>query len=406
VPSDRLRRSALIVWLAVGGIALFAVFLYVADSIRIIWLPLAFAAGLVFILEPTVRAFDRVGFRRVFSALFALVALAGLVVAIVVLVLPTIREQAAEFIGDLPQLWGGIVDGLRDLAERFGYDGEELLSQGTIEEWLNDPTNQETLQELLFGFGAGAGTLIRGVTEAVLVLVLAPVLALYILIDLDKYRTQALELTPPEHKAEVAFVGGEVGTALGSFVRGQLLVALIVGIASSLGMWAIDLPFWLLIGMLAGLLNLIPFLGPFVGGALAASVALLAGDLSQAIWAVVIFTAIQQVDNHVITPLVQRTRVKLSPLVIVLALIIGGSVAGLLGVLIAVPVTAAVRIIAGHLWRTRILGQSWEEASEAMIEITEPPDRIASLRRRNVDQSRLFDTQEMQSWSEGDAPSE
>jgi predicted PurR-regulated permease PerM len=244
------------------------------------------------------------------------------------------------------------------------------------------------------------------VTEAVLLLARAPLRALYILNDPDKYRTQALELTPPEHQAEVAFVGGEVGTALGSFVRGQLLVALIVGIASSLGMWVIDLPFWLLIGMLAGLLNLIPFLGPFVGGALAASVALLAGDLSQAIWAVVIFTAIQQVDNHVITPRVLRTRVILSPLVIVLALIIGGSVAGLLGVLIAVPVTAAVRIIAGHLWRTRILGQSWEEASEAMIEITEPPDRIASLRRRNVDQSRLFDTQEMQSWSEGDAPSE
>ena len=406
MPSDRLRRSALIVWTAVGGIALFAVFLYVAESVRIIWLPLAFAAGLVFILEPTVRAFDRIGFRRMFSAIFALVALSGLVVAIVVLVLPTIREQGAEFIGDLPQLWGGIVDALRDLAERFGYDGEELLSQGTIEEWLNDPTNQQTLQELLFSFGAGAGTVIRGVTEAVLVLVLAPVLALYILIDLDKYRAQALELTPPEHKAEIAFVGGEVGTALGSFVRGQLLVALIVGIASSLGMWAIDLPFWLLIGMLAGLLNLIPFLGPFVGGALASGVALLAGDLTQAIWAVAIFTAIQQVDNHVVTPLVQRTRVKLSPLVIVLALIIGGSVAGLLGVLIAVPVTAAVRIIAGHLWRTRVLGQSWEEASEAMIEVTQPPDLVANLRRRSADQSRLFDTQEMQSWSEGDAPSE
>ena len=406
MPSDRLRRSALIVWTAVGGIALFAVFLYVAETVRIIWLPLAFAAGLVFILEPTVRAFDRVGFRRVFSAIFALVALSGLVVAVVVLVLPTIREQGAEFIGDLPRLWGGIIGALRDLAERFGYDGEELLSQGTIEEWLNDPTNQETLQELLFGFGAGAGTVIRGVTEAVLVLVLAPVLALYILIDLDKYRAQALELTPPEHKAEVAFVGGEVGTALGSFVRGQLLVALIVGIASSFGMWLIDLPFWLLIGMLAGVLNLIPFLGPFVGGALAAGVALLAGDVTQAIWAVIIFTAIQQVDNHVITPLVQRTRVKLSPLVIVLALIIGGSVAGLLGVLVAVPVTAAVRIIAGHLWRTRVLGQSWEEASEAMIEVTTPPDRIANLRRRSVDQSRLFDTAEMQSWSEGDAPPE
>jgi predicted PurR-regulated permease PerM len=404
VPSDRLRRSALIVWTAVGGIALFAVFLYVAESIRVIWLPLAFAAGLVFLLEPTVRAFDRMGFRRVFSAIFALIALMGLIVAIVVLVLPTIREQAADFIGDLPELWGGLIDWIRDIAGRFGYDVDALLTQGAIEEWLDDPSNQATLQELLFGFGAGAGTVIRGVTEAVLVVVLAPVLAMYILIDLDKYRAQALELTPDEHRPEFAFVGGEVGTALGSFVRGQLLVALIVGIASSIGMWAIDLPFWLLIGMLAGLLNLIPFLGPFVGGALAAVVALLSGDLTQAIWAVAIFTAIQQVDNHVITPLVQRTRVKLSPLVIVLALIIGGSVAGLLGVLIAVPVTAAVRIIIGHLWRTRILGQSWEEASEAMIEVTPPPDRIAGIRRRSVDQSRLFDTAEMQSWSEGDVP--
>jgi predicted PurR-regulated permease PerM len=404
VPSDRLRRSALIVWTAVGGIALFAVFLFIAESIRVIWLPLAFAAGLVFLLEPTVRAFDRMGFRRVFSSIFALIALAGLIVAIVVLVLPTIREQAAEFIGDLPELWGGLIDGVRDIASRFGYDVDELLTQSAIEEWLDDPSNQATLQELLFGFGAGAGTVIRGVTEAVLVIVLAPVLALYILIDLDKYRAQALELTPDEHRPEFAFVGGEVGTALGSFVRGQLLVALIVGIASSIGMWAIDLPFWLLIGMLAGLLNLIPFLGPFVGGALAAGVALLSGDLTQALWAVAIFTAIQQIDNHVITPLVQRTRVKLSPLVIVLALIIGGSVAGLLGVLIAVPVTAAVRIIIGHLWRTRILGQSWEEASEAMIEVTPPPDRIAGIRRRSVDQSRLFDTAEMQSWSEGDVP--
>jgi predicted PurR-regulated permease PerM len=160
-------------------------------------------------------------------------------------------------------------------------------------------------------------------------------------------------------------------------------------------MWLIDLPFWLIIGILAGFLNLIPFLGPVVGGALAAMVALLNGDLSQAIWAVLIFVAIQQVDNHVITPLVQRARVNLSPLVIVLALIIGGSVAGLLGVLVAVPMTAAIRIMVGHLWRTRVLGETWGEASRHMIEFTEPPDRIAGIRRRHPDQSRLFDTQEM-----------
>jgi predicted PurR-regulated permease PerM len=176
-----------------------------------------------------------------------------------------------------------------------------------------------------------------------------------------------------------------------------MLVSAIVGVASSIGMWMIDLPFWLLVGILAGILNLIPFAGPIVGGALAAVVALLDGNVTQAIVAVVIFTAIQQVDNHVITPMVQRARVSLSPLVIVLALVIGGSLAGLVGVLIAVPFTAAVRIILGHFWRTRVLGQSWREASEGMIEFTEPPDKIAGIRRRNPDQSRLFDTQEIAS---------
>ncbi|HEY5890222.1 MAG TPA: AI-2E family transporter, partial [Acidimicrobiia bacterium] len=308
MPSERLKQSALIVWTVVGGIALFWVFLRIAESIRIIWLPLAFGAGLVFLLEPTVRAFDRMGFRRVFSASFALLALIALVIAMVVLVLPTIREQAAEFIDRLPELWLGLVDWLRGVAQTLGYNIDDFLSQDAIEVWLSDPANQETLQNLIFGFGAGAGTVIRGFTEALLVLGLTPVIALYLLIGADNYRAKALDLTPPPYREEVAYVGSEVGTALGSFVRGQLLVAAIVGIASSIGMWAIDLPFWLLVGMIAGFLNLIPFLGPLVGGALAAVIGLLNGDVSQAIWAVVIFTAIQQVDNHVITPLVQRAR--------------------------------------------------------------------------------------------------
>ncbi len=87
------------------------------------------------------------------------------------------------------------------------------------------------------------------------------------------------------------------------------------------------------------------------------------------------FTLIQQLDNHIITPMVQRARVKLSPVIIVLALLMGGSLAGLLGVLIAVPTFAVLRILFGHLWRTRVLGESWAEASEAMIEITDRPER-------------------------------
>jgi predicted PurR-regulated permease PerM len=394
----------LIVWTSVGAVALGYVLLIVAGSIRVIWLPIAFGAGIVFLLEPLVRALERMRMPRPVAVVLALLALVGVVIAIGALVFPTIRVQAAEFGQRLPDLYLAGINWVREVGAGIGLDVDELLSQQAIEDWLNDPANQETVQNLLLGFGAGAGQVIRGVAEAIAVLGLAPILALYLLIDLERFKANTLEMTPPKHREEFAFVSGQVGTALSSFVRGQLLVAIIVGAASSLGMWLIDLPFWLLIGIIAGFLNLIPFMGPVVGGALAVLVALLNGSVTQAIWAVVIMIAIQQVDNHVITPLVQRTRVNLSPLVIVLALIIGGTVAGLLGVLVAVPMTAAVRIIVGHIWRTRVLGETWGEASQHMIEYTEPPDRIAGIRRRHPNQSRLFDTQELPSIVEEEQP--
>ena len=397
-------------WTAVGVAALLWVFLMVAGSIRVIWLPIAFAAGLVFLLEPGVRFFERMHVPRVVSAILAFLVLAGLILAVVALILPTIRAQAAELGAKLPDLYLAGIDWVREAGTGLGLNVDELLSQQAIEEWLNDPANQETVQNILLGFGAGAGQVIRGVTEAIAVIALAPVLAIYILIDLERFKANTLGMTPPRQREETAFVAGEVGTAMGSFVRGQLLVSVIVGIASSIGMWLIDLPFWLIIGILAGFLNLIPFLGPVVGGALAVLIALLNGSVSQAIWAVAIFVVIQQVDNHVITPLVQRARVNLSPLIIVLALVIGGTLAGLLGVVVAVPLTAAIRIVIGHFWRTRVLGETWGEASSHMIEYTEPPERIAGIRRRQTNQARLFDTQEMQSitqeLSEGGEPAE
>lgn len=404
MPSDRLRQTALIVWIAVGLVVLGWVFLIIGGEIRVIWLPLAFAAGLVFLLEPAVKAFGRARIPRLFGSILALIGLLAVLVAVGALVWPTVQEQGAELIEQLPDLYVTIVDWIRGVAPTLGLNIDDLLSQEAIEEWLRDPANQETIRQLLFGFGAGAGVVLRGVAETIAVVGLAPILAIYFLMDLERFKKRSIELTPPAHRNEVAYVSGEVGTALGSFVRGQLLVALMVGVASSIGMWAIGLPFWLLVGIIAGFLNLIPFVGPVVGGALAALIALLNGDVWQAVWAVAIMVVIQQVDNHLITPVIQRTRVNLSPLVIVLALIIGGALAGLLGVLVAIPATAAVRIIVGHLWRTRVLGQSWEEATEAMIEVTEPPERLARISRKSPDQDRLFDTQEMSRLADDDIP--
>jgi predicted PurR-regulated permease PerM len=258
--------------------------------------------------------------------------------------------------------------------------------------WISDPSNQETIQNLLGGFGSGAGKLLRGVAETVAVVLLAPVLAFYLLVDLPRSKRLIVELTPQSIRDEFMHVSARVGTAVAGFVRGQLLVALFVGIMSSIALLILDLPFWLIIGLAAGLLNLVPFVGPFVGGALAVIVALVEGQPSKAILAVLLFTIIQQIDNHIVTPMIQRTRVLLSPLVIVLALIVGGSVAGLLGVLVAVPLLAVIRIVdrpsVADPGTGRAVGTGhrvFDRGVAAAGAVAQPPDQIpgaATVRHR------------------------
>jgi predicted PurR-regulated permease PerM len=394
--TERLRRSALVIWALIGAFVLAAVVLWLAAQVRIIWLPLVFAGGLVVILNPIVRALERIAVPRAIGTLFGFVVMAAILAAVGFLVVPAVREQATEFGSALPGIYDQIVEFLRDSGQRFGIDLGPVWTSETIREWVQDPANQQSIQELIGGFGSGAGRLLAGITEVVAVVGLAPVLAFYILLDLPRTKAMVLELSPPRLRDEVAYVGSQMGRALGAFVRGQLLVATFVGVLSALALLLFDLPFWLIIGIATGLLNLVPLVGPFFGAAMAATVALLQARPSVAVIIVLMFTLIQQIDNHVITPLVQRTRVRLSPLVIVLALIAGGSVAGLLGVVIAVPAVTMVRIVAGHVWRTRVLGESWAEASEKMLETTEPPDRFLGrqVRRRDV-QPRLFDTAEL-----------
>ncbi|MEX1044432.1 MAG: AI-2E family transporter, partial [Acidimicrobiia bacterium] len=365
-----------------------------ANQVRIIWLPLVFAVGLVIILDPIATAIERAGIPRVVGTVFAFVVFAGFLVAIGFLAVPTIQTQAADFGQRLPVLYDETMALLSDTSDDLGVDLGPVWTSATISEWIADPANQETLQNLVGGFGSGAGRLIRGVAETVAIFALAPVLAFYLLLDLPRTKRLAVELVPRSVRHEFQHVSTRVATAVAAFVRGQLLVAFIVGALSAGVLLLLDLPFWLIIGMAAGVLNLVPFVGPFVGGLLAVVVALVEGEPSKALLAVVLFTAVQQVDNHIITPMVQRTRVLLSPLVIVLALIVGGSVAGLLGVLVAVPLVAVIRIVAGHLWRTRMLGESWEEALDASIEVTERPDRIR-VRPRKLQDERLFDTAEL-----------
>jgi len=188
------------------------------------------------------------------------------------------------------------------------------------------------------------------VLHAVVVFVIGLIVAFYLLVDLPRLRRGALAMVPPRHRADLEELSGRVGRAVGGFFRGQILVALFVGIASSIALKLVGLPFWLLVGMIAGLFNLVPLIGPWIAGAVAVVIALLNGDLSMAIWAAVALALVQQVDNHLISPNVMSRTVQIHPVVVILALLLGATFYGILGMLVAVPLIAAAKICFMYLW--------------------------------------------------------
>jgi len=132
-----------------------------------------------------------------------------------------------------------------------------------------------------------------------------------------------------------------------NYIRGQLLEAAIVGVLSAIVLQFIGINYALMIGIIAGICNMIPYVGPFAGTVLAVIMALLSGQPITALWAIVGMLAVQQVDNNLLAPKIVGDSVGLHPVFIMLAIIIGGNVGGLIGMLIAVPVAASVKILLG-----------------------------------------------------------
>ena len=194
-----------------------------------------------------------------------------------------------------------------------------------------------------------------------LILVLAPILAFYVLADLHHIRRSAMDLCPPSIRDEMTLLGRRLGQAIGGYFRGQLVVALIVGVLCSIGLYIIDLPFWLVIGMFAGLCNMIPLIGPFIGAVPGIVLALATGEVGTAIWVAVIMTVVQQIDNNFISPNVMKRAAKVHPVVVMLSLTLGGSLFGFWGLLVAVPATAVLKIIAGHLWNVYLLDEPYAD---------------------------------------------
>ena len=378
VPQERdlnalITRVGIAAWSLVGAAVLLWVVLQIMIRVDILLAPVVLAGTLVYVLNPVVNFFARRRVPRIIATFLAFLGMLGVVAAIGAVVAPTITSQGSDLANRFPEIYEDSAAQIEDLVTGLGFEDVELWSYEELREFVQDPDAQDQILSVVWD---RLGEVTTGVLETILVFFLAPVVAFYVLVDLPRVREEAISLIPETHKAEVLHVSRRLGGAIGGFLRGQVLVALIVGVMMSIGFRIIGLEFYLIIGMIAGFLNIIPFVGPWVGGFLGVLVGFVTADATTALWAAVVALVVQQLDNHLISPNVLRATVSLHPAVIILVLILGGGIGGIWGVVLAVPVTAVLKILAGHLWRTRVLGQTWEDALEAIMESSQPPDTL------------------------------
>jgi predicted PurR-regulated permease PerM len=346
---ERIRRAGQVSWALVGMAAVIAVLGVVFWTVRIIWPPLILAGAIVFVLHPVVTRIQRRGVPRVVAvALTYLGILLGFVL-IGLSVAPLATSQADEFADDWPEIREDVEETIDDWADRSKHWAIKVPTVKEIRREF-DERGDKSIEDRIAQVRDIGGR----VFHVALIVILAPILAFYLLVDLPRLRLVTESLIPPGSRDEVLHVGRRLSRAIGGFFRGQLLVALIVGTMVSIGLLIIRLKFWLLVGMIAGLFNIIPLIGPWVGAVPGVIIALTTRDVSTAVWVALVMAGAQQIDNHFISPLVMQRAVKIHPAAVLLALVAGGSLGGFFGLLLAVPTAATLKILAQDPRRSRV----------------------------------------------------
>jgi len=175
-------------------------------------------------------------------------------------------------------------------------------------------------------------------------LTVAMVITYYAVKDADKFKDFTLSILPPKWRNGSVSTGKEINRILANFIQGQLLTAIIVGLLETMGLMLIKMKYPLVLGMVGGLANIIPYFGPYIGVIPVLAVAFTISP-AKALWSVVVFLVVQQIDNSFISPKMIEGKLGLHPVATIFAVLVGGEFFGVLGMLLAVPVMAILRVI-------------------------------------------------------------
>ena len=338
------ERNTQTIYFVVVGALLAVIFFYFS---RRVLTPFFIAFALAYLLDPVTDRLESLKISRTFSVLVLMAGVFSLVTGIGLLIFPLLKLQAEHLVSNLPnyiaimQEWMYPLLGVVGEPEKIqGILNRELLKVGEL------PLKViSSITSILWGSVAGLFSFILLLAN----LVIIPVVMFYLLRDYDLINKKMLSFVPARSREQVLSLIKEIDRVLAGFVRGQLMVGLTMAGLYSIGLFFCGTPMSLFIGLLAGLASLVPYLGLVFGFVPAAILTFMQTQDWVLVFGVAgVFAVVQGLEGMIITPRIVGEKIGLHPVAIILAVLLGAEFFGLVGVIVSVPVAAALNVLFTH----------------------------------------------------------
>ncbi|MBC2326045.1 AI-2E family transporter [Listeria booriae] len=352
---SRFRESKLFFW-TVEILALVAIlfvlnklsFLFAPIGVIVstLFLPILISGFLFYMFNPLVLFLEKRKVPRLVSVLSIFVIFIGAVVLAVVQLGPILADQVASLVSAAPKYW-----------DQFQYWWDGLVQNSNIKnvdikaemEKLNISI-PKILDTVISSLTGSLGMIFGFISGFVMILVTVPFILFYMFKDGHKFLDSSEKFFPAGIRKEAREMIQAMNKTISTYISSQAIDCLFVGIFTMIGYFIIGEPYALLFGLIAGVTNIIPYLGPFIGAAPAVIVALFDSPL-QAILVIVVVTIVQQIDSNLLSPYIMGKSLSIHPLTIIIILIVAGNLAGIFGMILGVPTYAVVKTLIVNLSR-------------------------------------------------------
>lgn len=321
--------------LKIVAIVLALVFLYfIRDILLLVFIAVILAA----VIEPAVNWLEQKRLPRSLSVILIYVALILFLVLTIRSIIPPMIQQIALLAQNFPSLWSRVI-------ENF-----DSIQQYSSAQGLRDNIQRVLvgLQSSLSSAATGVYGFVVSVFENVVNFIMVLVLAFYLVVQKDSVSKLFRAVTPVQYHGYVVEMFHAIQKKIGDWARGQLILGLIIGALSFAGLIFLLPEYALVLALIAGVTELIPYLGPILGAIPAVFLGFTVApySLSRGIFVLLLYIAIQQLENNLLVPKVMKKQLGLNPVVTIIAMLIGGRMAGIIGLILALPVATSIGVIA------------------------------------------------------------